>query len=83
MTSAATAASSSGASGERRTYAQAIELLNSLQSNAQDVAAIQALLKAGFQTGPTNLADQAQGMRRLGYQVHAGRASSAREGSLT
>lgn len=49
-----------------RTYAEAVDALNSLQSNA---ATIEAVRKSGGKSGHVQLAEQLEYMRRVGYQV--------------
>ncbi|GAA5908446.1 hypothetical protein JCM8208_006198 [Rhodotorula glutinis] len=48
-----------------RTYAEAVDALNSLQSNA---ATIEAVRKSGGKSGHVQLAEQLEYMRRVGYQ---------------
>ncbi|TNY17987.1 FolC bifunctional protein [Rhodotorula diobovata] len=48
-----------------RTYAEAVDALNSLQSNA---ATIEATRKSGGKSGHVQLAEQLEYMRRVGYQ---------------
>ncbi|GAA6056511.1 hypothetical protein JCM3770_006853 [Rhodotorula araucariae] len=47
-----------------RTYAEAVDALNSLQSNA---ATIEATRKSGGKSGPVQLREQLEYMRRVGY----------------
>lgn len=49
-----------------RTYAQAIDCLNGLQSNA---ATIEATRRSGGKGGDIQLAEQVEYMRRVGYEV--------------
>lgn len=49
-----------------RTYSQAIELLNSLQSNA---AVIEAIRKSGGKGGEAQVLESLEYLKRIGYQV--------------
>jgi folylpolyglutamate synthase len=50
----------------RRSYADAIDLLNSLQSNA---AVIDAIRKGGGKGGEEQVAESVEYLRRIGYHV--------------
>lgn len=52
----------------RRTYADAIDCLNSLQSNA---AVIEAIRLSGGKDGPIKEIESVECLRRIGYEVSA------------